>query len=118
MSNKHRLRSGPAIAVGLPGQPPGPEARTLARSPSMGTLPPGVWHVSDWAASLLAGTTPVVVAAVHEATGGGFRLLLGHDGLVLGFSPGDDALVARWYGDPTAWARAQRWAAQAPTEGG
>ena len=99
-------------AVGLPGRPPSPQARTLAASPRMDALPPGVWHVSDHAAELLAGTTPVVGDAVHVATGARFRLLSLPDGPILGLSAEDEAaraLIVRAWSDPTAWANKQRW---------
>ena len=124
MSNKGTRRSGgPSVAAGLPGREPSPEAQSLAQASQTRDLPAGRWHVSDWAVERMAGAPTTVVEAVHE-TGGTFRLLLGQDGQVLGFSPGDDDLIALWYGDPTAWARSQRWRVAAPdggdppTEGG
>ena len=86
----------------------------------MGALPAGVWHVSDHAADLLAGTTPVVSEATHRPSGAAFRLLSVPDGPILGLSAEDDAaraLIVRAWSDPTAWANAQRWRI-VPADGG
>ncbi len=100
------------VAVGLPGQPPSREARLLASAPDRSLLPAGVWHISDHGVADLAGSTPVIQAAVHQPTGARFRLVRLPAGRILGFEVVDEAaralLHAAW-SDPTRWVQAQEW---------
>ena len=109
---RHRKPARWALAVGLPGRPPSPQARTLAASPHTASLPAGVWHISADTAAQLASTTPVVSDATHIASGARFRLLSVPDGPILGLSAGGEAaraLVAAAWDDPTGWANRQTW---------
>ena len=117
---RHRKPARWSLAVGLPGRPPSPQARTLAASPHTASLPAGVWHISADTAAQLASTTPVVSDATHIASGARFRLLSLPDGPILGLSAEDEAaraLIVREWGDPSAWANKQRWRI-APAVGG
>ena len=83
----------------------------------MGALPAGVWHVSDHAADLLAGTCPTISSATHQPSGARFRLLSVPDGPILAIAAEDEAaqsLMASAWSDPTGWANAQRWRVAPP----
>jgi hypothetical protein len=74
------------------------------------SMPPGLWHVSDYAARELAHNKGVKLLAAKHSSGASFRLLVAPDGRVLGLSAESDAgLKLIDTSDPTGWARRQTW---------
>jgi len=112
MSKARQHRQGPRRHAGAQGQAPSSQARLLASSPRMGALPAGVWHLSDHAVDLLAGTCPTISSATHQPSGARFRLASMPDGPILAIEALCDtarALIVAAWEDPTYWANQQRW---------
>jgi hypothetical protein len=81
----------------------------LAAAQGKISMPPGLWHVSDYAAGHLANPDVRVVAVKHRS-GAPFTLLIAPSGHVLAVSAGTDAGLKRiGMDDPTGWARRQTW---------
>ncbi len=112
MSRRYRKAARWGLAIGLPGQAPSRQARTLASTAHMGDLPSGVWHTSDHAVAMLAAAPPVVSDAVQVETGARFRLLSLPDGPILSLCPLDGEahrLIAAAWDDPYGWANGESW---------
>ena len=99
-----------AVAIGLAGRVPSPEARQLAASPSR--LPVGAWHLSDHAVAELARVQPIISEAIHAPSGARFRLASLPDGPILALEAvtvAAEAVLTQGSADPTAWANRQGW---------
>jgi hypothetical protein len=82
----------------------------LAAAEGRISMPPGLWHVSDYAARELAHNKGVKLLAAKHSSGEPFLLLLAPDGRVLGLSAeSDEGLKRVDLSDPSAWANRQTW---------
>jgi hypothetical protein len=85
----------------------------LAAAEGRISMPPGLWHVSDYCARELANGKGTRLLAATHSSGAPFLLLVAFDGRVLGLSAESDAgLRLVDLSDPSAWANRQAWTFQ------